>query len=232
MRRATVAVASIGLALSLAPARAEEHPPASTPAPEVGPSRLFFSPTARTLPRGTGTVALTELIFPWVEFAVWDRVSVQSVALLPIPELWGPGGLIVGPKIQVLRTKGVDGAVGLYQALAPGGRPGGLAYGVVTAGNASASLTAGYGIGYGEFWDTDGSPRVVFLGADVRISRSVRLMAEGFLGADDLDVSGATLTGAVRITKKRFWVDVGFVLPIYETGSGTPFPLLTAGFTF
>jgi hypothetical protein len=140
--------------------------------------------------------------------------------------------LILGPKLQFLRQPGVQAAAGVFQVVAEGGSPGGLAYGVVTLGGPNTAFTAGYGVGYGQFWDSEGSPRLVFLGAEKSLGRSVRLMAEGFLGGDDLDLTGATLVGAVRLTRGRFYVDLGFVLPIYETGGGVPYPLFTAAWTF
>jgi len=213
-----------------------EEPPPVVPTPEVGPSRLFFSPTARSLPRGRGTVALSELAFPWVEYGIWDRVSIQAIGFPPLPDLTGPGGLVLGPKVQVVRTPRFQAAVGAYEAIAwDQGPTGGFAYGVVTAGGTSTGFTLGYGIGYGEFADDDpqgGSAGVLFMGVDKSLGQSVRLMAEGLFAGTGSELSEATLVGAVRLTKGRWSVDLGVVVPIYETGAGTPFPLLTVAWGF
>ena len=49
-------------------------------APRVGPTRLFLAPTARSLPRGDGTIGLTEIGAPWGEVGLTDRVSLLGGA--------------------------------------------------------------------------------------------------------------------------------------------------------
>ena len=60
-----------------------EAPPPAAPAP-VGPTRLFFAPTARSLPHGKGTIGLTEIAAPWGEVGLTGRVSVLAGSVVPL----------------------------------------------------------------------------------------------------------------------------------------------------
>ncbi len=64
------------------------------------------------------------------------------------------------------------------------------------------------------------------VGLDHRLARSVRLVLEGWIGGGALGLPDTTLIGALRVGR-RWSVDLGVVVPVYETGSGTPFPLIT-----
>jgi hypothetical protein len=232
MRRTAAALAVSAFLVITHPAPAEETPPPESESQEVGPSRLLFTPTARSVPKGKGTVAVTEIAFPWVEVGVFDRFSVQAIPLLPMPDLTGAGGIIVAPKLQVLRTSRFQAAVGTFQAFeVETGATGGIAYGVATAGGASGGLTAGYGVGYGGF-NGEGSWGVLFVGADKSLGRSVRLMAEGLFTRSNGSFSEVAVVGAVRASHGRWSADLGFILPLYETGSGFPFPVLTVAWGF
>jgi hypothetical protein len=208
MRHALVGTAlSISLSalqLSAQPASAPSPAPAPAPAAELGPTRLFFAPTARSLPRGGVSLGLTEVAFPWVELGIWDRFSVQAAPLL-FDELTGTG-LVVAPKLQVVRSRWFQAAAGTFQVL--GSETGGVGYAVATVGSADTAATVGYGYGYGAVADSVGSPGLLLLGAEKALSRSVRL------------------------TRGGWSVDLGVVVPVYETGGGSPAPLLTVARAF
>jgi len=213
------------------PAPAPETPaPPPAPPVDVRATRLFFAPTARALPRGEGSVALTEIVFPSVEVGVSSRLSVGAFGIPPLDDL-GSGGVVLASKAQILRHGHVQAAVGVFQAFGSG-ETGGIGYGVVTVGSDDSALTVGYGYGYGHVADSEGSPGVLFVGADKSIGRSVRLIVEGYIGGVGMGLPAQTLLGGVRFSRRRWSVDLGAVLPIYETGTGTPFPILAVAWAF
>jgi hypothetical protein len=229
----------LGVALG-APLAVAQEPPTGTdaavsePAPEArpspadtvadGPARLFFAPTARSVPRGKGSVGLSEVLFPWGEIGVTDRLSVQGIGVLPLDE-FSSGGLVLGPKVRLLGRSRVQAALGVYQGLPTSA--GGIGYGVVTLGSADASATVGWGYGYGGLADSEGSRGVVFLGADKALGRRWRLMAEAYLGGQGLGLPNATLVLGTRMALGHWSLDVGAVMPFYSSKSGPPVPILT-----
>jgi hypothetical protein len=208
---------------------AEPRPATPTPA-EVGPTRLFFVPTARSLPRGKGTAGLTEVAFPWVDVGLTTRVSLMGAGVLPLEGL-SDGGVVVAPKVQLLSGRRVQGAIGAAHFFCPG-ETGGVAYGVVTVGSAGTAVTVGGGYGYGQLADSGGSPAVFFLGGEKALGRSWRLVVEGLVGGAALGLPDQTVVGGVRFSRGRWSADVGAVVPIYETGSGMPFPVFTVARAF
>ena len=246
-RTATLCFLAFAIAISARELRAQQppslpRPSAADPVPpaesqqtrpaDVGPTRLFLAPTARSLRRGKGTCALTEIAFPWGEVGLTDRVSVRVFGLPPLQDV-SPGGVAIGPKIQLYGGARVQAAVGAVQLFSPSqGDYGGIGYGVVTLGRADVGVTLGYGNGYGGLAGSGGSRGVLFLGAEKALGRSWRLIAEGYVGGDALGLPDQTLGGGVRFSRRRFSADLGVVVPIYETGSGTPAPLLTIAWAF
>jgi hypothetical protein len=127
-KTATVCVLTFVVATA-AQSSAQEPPPAvrppvadpGTPAEpkqtgpaDLGPTRLFLAPTARSLPRGKGSCALTEIAFPWGEVGLTDRVSVRVFVLPPLEDV-SSGGVAIGPKVQLYGGARVQAAVGAVQ---------------------------------------------------------------------------------------------------------------------
>jgi SAM-dependent methyltransferase len=241
--KAGLARAALALALVLAagvPAsRAQAPGPSSEPgaggpgAPasvDAGPTRLFFAPTARSFAAGQGAAGLTEIAFPWLEAGFGHGASVLLVGLPPLEGLVS-GGIVVGPKFQLLSKRKVGFAAGVLHAL-QAHQSVGVAYTVISVGGAKGGLTAGLGDDYGDRDDSAGSRAVVFLGVDRAIGRSFGVVFEGWIGGQSLGLPEATLTAALRLGRRRWSAEVGVVVPVYETGSGTPFPVLTVARRF
>jgi hypothetical protein len=227
-------------ALSL---EAEDGPPAprsaggtapvasEPPAPGgVEPTRLFFAPTARSVPRGDGSFGLTELVFPWTEVGLLDRLSLRTIAVPPLEGLT-EAGVVVGPKLQLVRSRHFQAAAGGFFAIGSG-TGGGVGYGVVTIGGRDTSATVGVGYGYGEIAESGGSSAVVFAGAERSLGRRARLILEGYIGGDAFGLPEQTLIAGTRLNFGRWSVDVAAVVPFYETGSGGVFPAVTVGRAF
>ena len=175
-------------------------------AQSAGPNghRLFLSPTARPV-AGT-TVGVTGAAVPTVAFAPGRGVSLGlGVSAFPADDGWGV--VVVEPKWTVVDREGLAVAVGVT-ALADPLRSSGvqaLPFAVATATGGAASVTLGVGgrvdagardagVGLwralgcrsceGDAYDRDRGLRVVpapsvALGAEVRVSEGVTLLAEG-----------------------------------------------------
>jgi len=228
MRNPSMGLLALAISLSAWELHAGDDRPPSPPV-ESGPTRLFFAPTARALPRGDVTVGLTEVAFPWVEVGILDRVSLQSLPLL-LGDLTGTGG-VVAPKIQLVRSRRLQVAVGTLQLVSSGGT-GGVGYAVATLGSASTAATVGYGYGYGDVADSVGSPAVLVLGAEKALGRSLRVVFESYIGGAGLGLPEKTFMGGLRLSHGGWSFDVALVIPVYETGQGSPAPLLTIAKAF
>jgi hypothetical protein len=233
-------VLALAVTIAAPELHAEEAPlPAPTPAPEPARdpladarlTRLFFAPTARSLPRGRGSVGVTEVLFPSVEVGLTNHVSVGGIGVLPLEDL-SAGGLALASKVQLYGGARIQAAVGVVQLFSSQGDSGGIGYGVVTLGSADVAVTVGYAYGYGGLADSGGSPSIRFLGAEKALGRHVRLIGEGYIGGAALGMPDRTLLGGLRVSRGRWSADLGVIVPFYETGSGSPFPVLTVAWAF
>jgi hypothetical protein len=196
----------------------------------VEPTRLFFAPTGRSLPRGDGSFGVTEIAFPWAEVGVVDRVSVRTIVLPPIEELTD-AGVVLGAKLQLVRHRHVQVAVGGFHGFRSSDS-GGVGYGVATFGGRDSSVTVGMGYGYGSWVESEGSAALVFVGAEKALGRRVRLIAEGYLGGTAFGLPDQTLIAGTRLNFGRWSLDLGMAIPFYETGVGIPGPVVTIGRAF
>ncbi len=189
-------------------------------------TRLFFAPTARTLGDGEVRGELT-YVYPSVTAGLSDRVDVlaSGFATFGTDALFTP---LVGLKVQVARTEGVQVALGTSAAFAFGqGADGGflaVPYGVATFGDATRSVSVGVG---GAFGGTIGSSDVevgngVFLGVggELQVSNGVLLFVEA-VGGTAGDETGVVALPGVRFFGNRFAFDVaGVVLTDFEEVAG------------
>ena len=200
------------------------------PAAGVEPTRLFFAPTARSLPRGDGSFGVTEIAFPWAEVGVVDRVSLRTIVLPPLEGLTD-AGVVLGAKLQLVRHRSLQVAVGGFHGFGSSDS-GGVGYGVATVGGRDSSVTFGMGYGYGSWVDSEGSAALVFVGAEKALGRRVRLIAEGYLGGTAFGLPEQTLIAGTRLNFGRWSLDLAMAMPFYETGAGTPGPVITIGRAF
>ena len=186
----------------------EAAPPPSPPPPEAADlrlTRLFVAPTARSLPRGRGSLGLTEVFFPSVEVGLTNRVSFWAFGALPTEDL-SDGGIQVAPKIQLLNGTHVQAAVGGSLAFSSGSASAG-AYGVVTVGSADTALSVGYQYDYLPSMNSwEGSPGTLFFGAEKAIGRRFRLIVEGNIVLHSVD---SFLIAGGRFSRGRWSVDLG-----------------------
>jgi hypothetical protein len=188
-------------------------------------TRLFFGPTARSLPRGRGYLGVYELLMPFVQVGLTDRLTVGGGT----PLIFGDGGdshpYWVTPKLQLLRGQRTQVAAGVMHILFTGDEePVGIAYGVVTHGTRDTSVTAGLGYGYES---SDRGTWIGMVGGDKRLGRSVKLLAEGYLWQEGEGI----LMGGVRFFGARLSADLGLVTAL--GGDDTfVFPVVNVVWTF
>jgi hypothetical protein len=175
-------------------------------------SRLFFSPTGRTLPKGSGYFGVYELFIPFVAYGVTDRLLIAGgspfyLGLLG-EDITPP--VYFGPKLQVVSRPGASASVGALAVYVPDDGDGGeddifgIAYGVGTFGSPDQSLSVGLGWGY-QGSDFTARP-LVMVGGETRMSRSLKLVTENlFVPGED----GVILSGGVRLFGERLSADAG-----------------------
>ena len=188
-------------------------------------TRLFFGPTARTLPAGDAYLGVFELLMPFLAVGVTDRITIAGGT----PLIFGEGmpvAIYLAPKVQLLRSELVTGSIGSMSLFAEG-ESFGVVYGVITAESrdGQASFTGGGGLGYAD--EVSNEP-VVMLGGDVRVSRSMKILSENYFFPGE----GAVLTGGFRFLGERLSADVGLALPIVGSEGGIALPLVNFVYSF
>jgi len=139
-------------------------------------SRLFFSPTGRTLPRGSGYFADYYLFLPVAAFGVTDRVMLSG-GMSIIPGLSSQLFYVAG-KVGVYDSPDAALAVGGFWATVPDESDGslGMGYLVTTLGSDDHAVTllAGY-----PFTTRQVAREPLFVvGGETRIASRSKLMAE------------------------------------------------------
>ena len=185
---------------------------------DPNPTRLFFAPTARSLERGHAYLGVYEIVMPFVQVGLTDRISVGAGT----PLLFGAGSghpFWVTPKVQVLSVNNTDAAVGVMHFLNVGDGSFGIAYGVVTRGSTDSAVTGGVGYAYERYGEDDGAA-VGMLGGEHRVLRGLKLITENYVWR-----GAGIVTGGVRVLGERISVDLGLAVPVGE-GDLFAFPLV------
>lgn len=186
-------------------------------------TRLFFGPTGRALPRGTGYLSVFEVVFPMLAVGVTDRVTLAGgLPLFFTSE--GPQVMWFAPKVEVVRRPAFRAAAGVLGFFGSGMDESiGVLYAVGTFGKTTdRAVTVGAGWGYST---DDGiySTPALMLGAESRASRRVKLISENYvLPADDT----VLLSFGTRFLGDRLSADLGLAIPIATAEGFFTFPLV------
>jgi hypothetical protein len=181
-------------------------------APPFGSTRLFFGPTARTLPRGHVTLTLHGLVLPVVQVGVTDAVQLGGGAFPALFE--GGPPVVLTTKLRVFSRGQTGAAIGLVHAKLFGDVRLSVAYAAVTAGSDRTAVTVSVGRAYGR--DDDGDAEtftLAMVGVEHRLSPSAAVVAEAQIVADAV----LPLAG-VRLTRGRGSFDAGLLVPISVDG--------------
>jgi hypothetical protein len=184
-------------------------------------TRLFFSPTARMLPRGRGYIAAYELAFPFVAYAATDDIMLAGGT----PLFGGLDERIVyfAPKVRLYSDGVTDVAVGglFFEELGNSfsGAKAGALFGVLTRGSPDQAVTLGVAIGY----DDDGflDQPVVMLGGEFRLSRTIKLVTENYFVPDV-----TLLAIGPRFFGERLSADLGLAFAIEHGDDFFTLPLV------
>ncbi len=177
---------------------------------DSNPTRLFFAPTGRSLKKGEAYFGVYEVILPFVQYGVTDRLSIGGGT----PFVFGTGSgqpFWFTPKFQVAKSSVIEASVGVLHFINMGDASVGIAYGVVTLGEADSALTAGGGYAYASEDERHSGSAVVMFGGEKRISKRLKLVSENYLfGGGGIGL----LSGGLRFMGERLSADLGLVSPL------------------
>lgn len=179
-------------------------PPA--PSADPNPTRLFFGPTARPLARGAVYLGVYEVVIPFVQVGVTDRISVGGGT----PLVFGGGGqrpFWFTPKVTVVARERTQASVGVMHIANVDGDSLGIGYGVVTVGTRDSAITIGGGLAYSRYGDT--SPPIVMVGGEHRVHRNVKLVSENYVTD-----GGGIASAGVRFMSGKLSADLALAAPI------------------
>lgn len=175
---------------------------------DSNPTRLFFAPTGRSLKKGEGYLGVYEFMLPFVQYGVTDRVSIGAGT----PLVFGGGGdmpLWVTPKVQVFKARHTEASMGVIHFLNVGDSNLGIAYGVVTQGNADSAFTAGVGYAYVRGEGNEDGSMVLMFGGEHRVSRRLKLISENYT----FD-GGGVVSAGVRFLGEKLSADLALASPL------------------
>jgi hypothetical protein len=186
---------------------------------DPNPTRLFFGPTARSLKQGAGYAGVYEILLPFVQVGLTDRISFGAGT----PLIFGSGSahpFWITPKVQVYASELVQASAGVMHFLNVGDGTLGIAYVVGTRGTADSAVTGGVGYAYDRSYSSNNGAAVAMIGGEHRVSRGMKILTENYIFN-----GGGILMGGVRWLGERFSADLALVVP---TGGGTTvaFPLV------
>lgn len=171
-------------------------------------TRLFFSPTARALPRGGGYFGVYELFIPFVAYGVTDRVLIAGGSpfyLYLTGEVEPP--FYIGPKVLLLDTEKMAASLGALTVIFPDDEDTeifSILYGVGTWGSTDHAFSFGAGWGYVD--DDISEKPLVMVGGETRVGRMTKLMTENlFVPGED----GVIVSGGIRFFGERLSADAG-----------------------
>ena len=212
MGRVLIAALVIALAVPGAVRAQSAAQPAEAWPADPNPTRLFFAPTGRSLTKGEAYFGVYEVLLPFVQYGITDRISIGGGT----PFVFGTGSgqpFWVTPKVQVVKTRSTAASVGVLQFVNMGDLNAGIAYGVVTQGSTDAAVTFGAGYAYASEDVSRAGEPVVMLGAEKRLSKRLKFVTENYW------FSGIGLaSGGLRFMGDRLSADIGLVSPLGSDG--------------
>jgi hypothetical protein len=195
-----------------APAFAQQAPAAQSTS-QMDSTRLFMMPTARTLPAGKGFVGVNQIIMPFFEVGVTNRVTVGAGA--PVWVLYG-GPFWVTARVQVIDRQSVGASVGVLHFATFTEQFGGIAYAATTIGGEAGAVT----VAGGRVYSSEGAgPAYGMIGGNWRIGRKTRFVTENHIWRE-----GGFLSGGIRYGGERFFADFGVTSPLFA--DYPPFPIV------
>jgi hypothetical protein len=178
---------------------------------DPNPTRLFFAPTGRSLRQGDAYLGVYEILLPFVQVGLTDRISIGAGTPLVFGD-FSERPFWITPKVQVLATESTQAAVGALHFMNIDDESIGIAYGVVTRGSDDSALSVGVGYAYDQGDDGDGAV-LAMIGGEHRITRGMKVVTENYVFRD-----GGIASVGVRLLRERLSVDLGLVAPLASDG--------------
>ena len=184
-------------------------------------TRLLFAPTARAIPKGQVYLGVYEVVVPFVQVGITDRLSFGGGTPLIFEADWDRLYWIT-PKLQVFTNGRTHAAVGLFHGFS-GNDGAGIAYGVVTHETGPGAITVGAGMGY---TSDGGRAGVVMAGAEAGVRRNLKVITENYL------FDGAAITsGGFRFFGERLSADLALGIALTDDGA-FGFPIVNFVYRF
>jgi hypothetical protein len=178
-------------------------------------TRLFFSPTGKTLAEGKGYFSDYMIFFPFVAYGVTDYITLAGgMTLIPgaTSQLF-----YIAPKVRLINRDNLTISTGvLYTQFEEYNV--GVTYGVFTYENQKFAVTGGLGWGFakGEF---SASP-LALIGFELRVSKYVKIISENWIPPEtDLIV----LMLGIRFFGENLAADIAMVRATSSEWTGFPF---------
>ncbi len=172
-------------------------------------TRLFFGPTGRSLKKGEAYFGVYEVLLPFVQVGITDRLSIGAGTPLIFGDFERP--VWVTPKFQVASGRSTAAAIGVMHFFNVDDASIGIAYGAVTQGSNDSAATLGLGYAYARTDDEDAGSAVVMVGGEHRVSRRIKLVTENYAFK-----GGGFASGGVRFFGEKLSADFGLVVPLFS----------------
>lgn len=190
---------------------------------DPNPTRLFFGPTGRPLEKGEVYLGVYEIVMPFVQVGVTDRISIGGGT----PLVFGGGGnrpFWITPKVTLVSRPRTQLAVGAMHIVNVDDDSLGVAYAAVTQGSRDSAVTIGVGVAYEQF--EDASAPVLMIGGEHRVRRNLKLVTENYMFSE-----GGIASAGVRFLSGRLSADLGLAMPL-GTDDAFVFPMVNFVWTF
>jgi hypothetical protein len=192
---------------------------------DPNPTRLFFGPTGRSLKQGTAYIGVYEILLPFVQVGLTDRISFGAGT----PLIFGDGSghpFWITPKVQVYASESAQASVGVMHFLNVGDGNLGIAYVVGTRGTTDSAVTGGVGYAYDRTYNSKNGAAVVMVGGEHRVTRGMKLVTENYIFN-----GGGIVTGGVRWIGEHFSADLALAV-VTDGGSAVGLPLVNVVYSF
>ena len=184
-------------------------------------TRLLFAPTARAIPKGQVYLGVYEVVVPFVQVGITDRLSLGGGTPLIFEADWDRLYWLT-PKLQVFTDGRTHAAVGLFHGFS-GNDGAGIAYGVVTHEAGAGAVTVGGGMGY---TSDGGRAGVVMAGAEAGVRRNLKVVTENYV----FD-GGGIASGGFRFFGERLSADLAVGVALSDDGAFA-FPIVNFVYRF
>jgi len=186
-------------------------------------TRLLFGPTGRALQKGEVYLGVYEVLMPFVQVGLTDRISIGAGTPLVFNiDDWDRLYWFT-PKVQLLSTGTTHVSAGVFHGFA-GDDHAGIAYGVMTRELNAGAFTVGAGVGYNS---DGGRTGLLMIGGEAPVRRNLKWVTENYVWDGTLVSSGG-----FRFFGERLSADLALGFVINGDDPVIPFPVVNFLYRF